>query len=734
MTAAPMLVLLATSLLLVQADLYLHSPPGSNNRNRERKDNRNNANRLFDSQNNGKGGYPWRGNPTFIGPDPLVYYVGSKLRVEWTVQHGCGQNPNLHCELVIQYACNDTLPAVRDGYPSRNQADGGDCWDSSNNNNQNGAPNVACNTQTTWAARRFRVNTNEGTNTIPTGRSNDFYMATDSANDGIEYGMHENYDFYRTCETTSRNTRLYTSDQKLKGNSAKYTRQNPNGGRRGLECPEERDYYPYWRPQPWRDIAVLVSNITYCQHYQETSQNVNDVGYCDCTSASNNNLCPISQAGCAAKGYTWRTRSALGGGAPECHYHPFSRNNHLGNTIQVDDDGEPTAESQPETAHFDWIIPEEAKNKQCVLRLRYNMSTKDYDNHAFAEPNTVSIGFDSSYNCPYVTVDTSCRDQNGNPDCNAASSGVEPACYSALTSSSVPLQNRPYVNLFEEDILSGDGFKLGLAINTHQTGRTFQDRSYVFEVQDKPPNYDGGSILNLGLRGRRGNIVQAYPAVEYDFTPSEAEVTEGNYIHIQFHGSDFNAAKNANNGEGWKFSDRTNMVEISDRHKNIPEYQTAETCSDSDLFTSIEMKKLFAWVQQDPTDSTGCLNIQNYDQNPNDQNTYKNCGKLNRAPNRFPQDHSQGLVKFSKSGTYYYMSTRNNNFSNRAQKAQIIVNPGDPGEDARVAEARNIGIAFAVVFALGFTGAGVFTVAKAKGWWCFESKGTPVAQGSHNII
>jgi len=39
------------------ADVYMHNPRGSNDRNCERNENRNNGNRLFDSQNNAKGGY-----------------------------------------------------------------------------------------------------------------------------------------------------------------------------------------------------------------------------------------------------------------------------------------------------------------------------------------------------------------------------------------------------------------------------------------------------------------------------------------------------------------------------------------------------------------------------------------------------------------------------------------------------------------------------------------------------
>ena len=80
-------------------------------------------------------------------------------------------------------------------------------------------------------------------------------------------------------------TGLFTADQVLRDNnrgvsSAIYTRQNPNGNRRGYECPEERDYYPYWHPTPWRDIAVLADNASQCGFYRRESNNIVPRGMC----------------------------------------------------------------------------------------------------------------------------------------------------------------------------------------------------------------------------------------------------------------------------------------------------------------------------------------------------------------------------------------------------------------------------------------------------------------------
>ncbi len=69
---------------VVNADIYLHFPPGSNNRVNENTANRANAQNAFDSQNNNKGGYnvPDATNVPYGTNASLQYYLVSLKHVQ----------------------------------------------------------------------------------------------------------------------------------------------------------------------------------------------------------------------------------------------------------------------------------------------------------------------------------------------------------------------------------------------------------------------------------------------------------------------------------------------------------------------------------------------------------------------------------------------------------------------------------------------------------------------------
>ncbi len=155
---------------------------------------------------------------------------------------------NVNCDLVIQYMCqpqmstdkSSDLDRIRDGLATQQQA------------------------------------YTEATSQNPTASED---LARKKANVDLNLGLHEPWDSYDECVTRERNSNLFTADQKLKNSnrgysSAVFTRQEAQGTRRGYECPEERDYYPYWHPSAWKDIAVLTNNQSKCENYRSESFNV----------------------------------------------------------------------------------------------------------------------------------------------------------------------------------------------------------------------------------------------------------------------------------------------------------------------------------------------------------------------------------------------------------------------------------------------------------------------------
>ncbi|KAL0486990.1 DD3-3 [Acrasis kona] len=548
---------------IVTADIYLHNPRGNNNRNCERGENRQNENRLFDSENNAKGGYACPRTRGVAFTPQMYYYQGSQLQVEWSQQHACGGNVN--CQIVLQYMCEDTAPYIRDGIPTD-------------------------------------ITDGTGTNT-PT--------AADINNPDV--GFNESPSNLARCKARQRNGGLYTADQTINGQSAVFTRQNPNGQTSGLECQEERDYYPYWHPSPWKDIAIFTTNVTMCPYYQAESQNVMSKG--ECVKANGDPLSFNQRQTCLSGNGIWNVTEPYNIAPPDCLpiTNVASRDNHLGSVLGG------------QLAGYNWTIPNDIRNT-CVLRIRYNISSSDFNNWE---------------------IDSS---KNG---------------------ANAPVKDRPYMDF-------GLSQPLGMAINTDQLGRTFQDRTYTFGIKQRPSNirfYD--KIYNLNVRGKRGNIVQTFPAVEYDFVPNFLMVQGGDYVHLQWTGSDYNPNRNPNDGEGGPFegSDRHNFVQTDSLTANIPRLvQNANMFKLENGDVNATLFQRLALLDQNVRE---CLNITalRAKNNNNEDAAGRdrlNCGKLNNVGVYF----DAGLIRQVVSGKFSYMSTRNNNFSNRSQKGLLVVQNG----------------------------------------------------------
>jgi len=731
MVARTISALVALSCIaLVKSDVYLHMPKGSNNRLNERSANRNNGNRMFDSQNNNRGGYNkgdrsagggFQTNDasydiTYYMSTPEAYYNNeelgrSMLSVEWTNQHGCGGNEHndphkLNCNINIQYMCQpdyDVFKSVTDAArddctiscqipnpknPTCSSAVGvvqcrdshiktaADCsaagyiWATSTVNDKWNCPHncagqadqaskTTCNAAGgTWTNGHHTTDcaatedatqacryTRDGLTTARqefTQGGNDETQANrlTRRNDNIrsERGLHEQWEWYDECSQRHRNRGLFTADQNLRGNSAIYTRQNPNNNRRGYECPEERDHFPYWHDSPWQDVVIMTDRLDLCPFFQQESQNVHTKNQCRNTEACPQCVRYNNKKQCEELNGNWVTIASHNVPAPACIQAPWSRVNHLGNG------------RHGQANSYNWTLPFVPKKganlgtaladlegmpSRCVMRLRYNISTDDYN--------------------PWM-VNASFNENNGQ--------GIDS-----------PVEQNPEVDI-------GAKQALRLAINTNQFNRVFQDRTHTFKLLPRPAAMGKNKLWNLNVRGKRGNIVQTFPSVEYDFQPNHLEIDEETLVHIQWAGS--NTHNNGNPagdgqagdaGEGTGGTDRHNFVEMKHGAKEMGESFPA-TWEENTIFKNA----LSFWDPNPETRTTTAaadaagnkaknwaLRMATVGMYPEDTDT-----ELNNLLNNAKASYMGGVFRFKK-GTYNAMCTRNHNFSNRDQRAFIKV-------------------------------------------------------------
>ncbi|XP_032219709.1 protein DD3-3 isoform X2 [Nematostella vectensis] len=568
MWRSPLLILVAVS--SVFSDINLHNPRGGNNRLDEPNRDRRNANRLFDSQNNNRGGHNVGG---------LYYYGGSILPIQWANQHTC-MDRNNNCELVIQYMC-DKL--VRDG--------------------------------TTIT-------------TIPDDPANCYKF---DCNKDLRYGMHEDFDYYSQCKKRERNKGLFTIDQPLRGNTARFTRQDRQGTRYGYECPEERDYYPYWHPTQWRDIAILTNDPKRCLMYKEESENVRGRWYCKVEGDVGDSIIPNNKEACEAFLYPadddsdsaikgkWTFQASHGLPAPDCRENQWSRDNHQGNTYGG------------EFMTYNWTVPD-IDEENCVLRIRYNISTGEYD------------GWDPDVNSKL----------NGRDKINiGAAYGLD---RTNASKRGYLFHNDPDVRIFP----TVTNFILRIQTNTDQQGRTFQDRSHKFSIRKRPASIPVNKrIFNVNVRGKRGNIVQVYPSVEYDFVPNTLTMAEGEYVHFQWTGSNTNDRNNA--GQGLAGTDRSNLLLLADSVYREGRGQQPGTHGHwgRNYPANVSEAKFLGLSREDLVNLA--LNRPNQ--------LHGELSELDDAGTYY----DMGPRQVTQSGTYQYMCTRNNAFTNRSQKGRILV-------------------------------------------------------------
>lgn len=116
---------------------------------------------------------------------------------------------------------------------------------------------------------------------------------------------------------------------------------------------------------------MLTNDPKKCDFYKNESENVKSRFSCIVPSEYNG-IIPNSKIECEKlvlgknKTGEWKESPPHKVQEPFCKESQYTRDNHLGNSV-----GE-------NPATFDWTIPY-VNSERCVLRIRYNISTNDYD-------------------------------------------------------------------------------------------------------------------------------------------------------------------------------------------------------------------------------------------------------------------------------------------------------------------------------------------------------------------
>lgn len=467
------------------------------------------------------------------------------------------------------------------------------------------------------------------------------------ASNGKNKGLHESWESYERCPS------YYEA-----------YRRNP-AHRSGFECLHERQNYPVDYATQWTDIAYFTDDRVKCmkarkaakapifecvEFYRDEDNKKN--GRKHKSNFDNQQSCQqnggdwlafykykqilnLGQSECSGDDKIWgrpmnwkslsddlltRERCLVIPDEVDCQELPNTRQNYLG-----------MADGTNEAPRYKWKLPIYPKDQRCVLRIRQFISNID------------------------------------EPEIN-------------------------YSNLDIHDAV-GQSLYLGRKQKHSDSNKiVYEDRSHIFKLSRRPNSIPQDKrVHNIGVRGKRGNIVQTFPAVEYDFIPNKLSIPNGDAVHFQWTGSnthdnDGNSDGQAgDDGEGQGGTDRNNMIQLYYNKVNFPLPQ------DQGRHTLFERSEILWHSHPDssatnnkaitPLEASLAHATSGYHWSVKDVESKPELnGRLNNASPSF-----RGMVFIpGRNEKYYYVGMRNNNFSNRSQKGQLIVGRPDPNRDAEL--------------------------------------------------